>query len=352
MKMKNLEFLFFCCLLFSIINCAVIVKRGVGKIDDFDPYPEVKEIVEKNIVNYNYNFYQIFKDGPIFTGEGTAYGNETSNGNCSFPKEEYYSDMMYAALNSKQYDDSFGCGLCAVVVSTNAPYKPIRVRVIDKCPECKHGDLDFSDKAYKALTNESPGRVKITWSLIPCDISIASYPALVKSDSKIKFKFKTGSTSYWTEIQIYNTRYPVAKCFVKIKNKYIPLKRRDHNYWYREDNSSMGSDPFTFRVELADGSIIDATDVKLKVPDNDEDGVYSSGKQTVTGGTYKSGFWKKLFKTILLILVIILSIGLVLGLSLFIYNKFAKQQLEFSTGKSLPSIPLPKTILNSRSFFS
>jgi len=337
--------------LFCMVKCDLL-KREKGTINDFSDYSKIKNIIENISKDYKYHFNSIFKDGPIYSGEGTAYGSSTNGGSCMFPAKEFYDDMMYAALNNEQYINDLGCGACAVVVSTSNPYKPIRVRIIDRCPECKHGDLDFSDKAYKALTNESPGRVKITWSLIPCDISIASYPALVKSDSKIKFKFKTGSTSYWTEIQIYNTRYPVAKCFVKIKNKYIPLKRRDHNYWYREDNSSMGSDPFTFRVELADGSIIDATDVKLKVPDNDEDGVYSSGKQTVTGGTYKSGFWKKLFKTILLILVIILSIGLVLGLSLFIYNKFAKQQLEFSTGKSLPSIPLPKTILNSRSFFS
>ncbi|ORX85080.1 hypothetical protein BCR32DRAFT_290936 [Anaeromyces robustus] len=347
--MKYLKKILLNTLLFSVIQCDLL-KREKGSIDDFSDYSKIKDLIEDISKDYDNSFNTIFKDGPIYKGEGTAYGSSTNGGSCMFPAKEFYKDMMYAALNNDQYINDLGCGACAVVISTSRPYKPIRVRIIDRCSECKHGDLDFSDKAYKALTNESPGRVKITWSLIPCDISIESYSALVQPDSKIKFKFKTGSTSYWTEFQIYNTRYPVAKCSVKIKDKYISLKRRDHNYWYREDNSSMGSGSFTFKVELADGTIIDATDVELKVPDNDEDGVYSTGKQTVTGGTKKSSFWKKLFKTILLIIIIILVVGFTLGLSIILYNKYARQKIEASTGKSLPPIPVPKSILNSRSF--
>jgi expansin (peptidoglycan-binding protein) len=323
MKMKNLISLFFCSLLFSVINCAVLEKRGVGKINDFDPYPEVKKDVEKNIANYKYNFYQIFKDGPIFTGEGTAYGNETSNGNCSFPKDEYYSDMMYAALNSKQYDDSFGCGLCAVVVSTNAPYKPIRVRVIDKCPECKHGDLDFSDIAYKALTNKEPGRKKITWALIPCDIDIAGYPALVKPGSDVRFQFKHGSTNSWTEIKVYNSRYPIAKVAVKIGDKFVDLTRSSYNYWYRKGQPGLGAGPFDFRVELADGSIVNASGVEFKPQKNDEDSIFSVGKkQTVTGSTGKIGYIKRLIKTIFQAIIIIVVVIVIATLVVLVYNKF------------------------------
>jgi len=94
--------------LIPLVSCGVIVKRGVGSIDDFTPYPDVKKVVEANIKDYNYNFYSIFKDGPIYTGEATAYGMETTGGNCSFPKDEYYQDMMYAALNSKQYINDLG----------------------------------------------------------------------------------------------------------------------------------------------------------------------------------------------------------------------------------------------------
>jgi len=105
--MKYIKNLFVNSLLFSFTSCHLI-KRGTGSIDDFTPYPEVKKIIEENTKNYRYNFYSIFKDGPIYTGDATAYGSEKSDGNCSYPTDSYYDDMMYAALNSKQYKDDMG----------------------------------------------------------------------------------------------------------------------------------------------------------------------------------------------------------------------------------------------------
>jgi len=330
--------------LIPLVSCGVIVKRGVGSIDDFTPYPDVKKVVEANIKDYNYNFYSIFKDGPIYTGEATAYGMETTGGNCSFPKDEYYQDMMYAALNSKQYINDLGCGMCAVVVSTEAPYKPIRVRVIDKCPECKHGDLDLSDKAYKALTNKDPGRKKITWALIPCDVDIAGYPALVKPGSDVKFQFKSGSSASWTEIKVYNTRYPVSKLEVKVKDKYVRLTRRNYNYWYRKGEPGLGNGPFDFRVVLADGSFIDVKGVEMKVQKSDEDSIFSTGKQSVTGPTGKKGWFGRLIKTIFLTIVIVIIIGIVILIALFIYNKIQKYKMNT---KGLSSTPYNKETLNT-----
>lgn len=100
--------------LISLVSCGVIVKRGTGSIDDFTPYPDIKKVIEANTVNYGYNFYSIFKDGPIYTGDATAYGMETTGGNCSFPKDEYYQDMMYAAINSKQYLNDLGNNLIII----------------------------------------------------------------------------------------------------------------------------------------------------------------------------------------------------------------------------------------------
>ncbi|KAL6598771.1 hypothetical protein LY90DRAFT_392871 [Neocallimastix californiae] len=280
--MKFLNNLIVNSLLLSIAKCGVI-KRSTGNISDFSSYSGISELIQANRAS----FQGIFKDGPIYSGEGTAYGSATNGGNCLFPKEEYYKDMMYAALNHEQYINDLGCGACALVVSTSNPYKPIRIRVIDQCPECKHGDLDFSDKAYKALTNQSPGRVKITWALIPCDIAVGEYPPLVSPGSDIKFQFKTGSSATWTEVQVFNTRYPVAKFEAKVNGNYVELKRRDYNYW--SNGAGLGAGPFDFRVTLADGSVIDATGVEFAIQSNDEDGTAASGRQTVSGGSKSSG---------------------------------------------------------------
>ena len=266
-----------------LLNTIYFIFSKVGNIADFSDYPELQKIILKYSDDYESKFKTIFKDGPIYSGDGTAYGDSTNGGNCLFPKEEYYDDMMYAALNHDQYMDDMGCGLCALVVSTSNPYNPIRIRILDQCPECEHGSLDFSDKAFKALTNMDPARVKITWALIPCDIDIAEYPALVEKNSDIKFQFKSGSTQFWFQVEVYNTRYPVSLVEMKINDEFVKMERERYNYWKRpeENGVDIGNGPYTFRVTLADSTVILAEDVEMVVPADDEDDDFSSGTQTI-----------------------------------------------------------------------
>jgi len=254
---------------FSLINAFIaLASAKVGDINDFKDYPGIIELIEANTVDYAKNFIHTFTDGPIYSG------------NCLFPKEEYYEDMMYAALNNEQYNEDLGCGLCAVVVSTSNPYKAIRIRVIDQCPECEHGSLDFSDIAFKALSNKSPDRIKITWALIPCDVDVNEFPALVPKDAELKFQFKTGSTEFWGEVEVYNSLYPVVKVDFLQNGEYVSLYRRAYNYWALQ-SGGFGSGPYTFRVTLADNTIIEAKNVEMVIPSSDEGDEYSSGTQTI-----------------------------------------------------------------------
>ena len=264
---------------FILLTAISLIFAAVGDISAFDDYPEIQDIIKTYSKNYKSKFTKIFTDGPIYSGDGTAYGSPTNGGNCLFPKDEYYKDMMLAAINHDQYIDDLGCGLCAVVVSTSNPFKPIRVRVLDRCPECAHGSLDFSDKAFKALTNMDPARVKITWALIPCDVEIEDYPPLV-TNPNIKFQFKTGSSQWWFQVQIFNTRYPVAAVEMKVNGQFVSLNRAVHNYWVKPDGA-VGSGPYTFRVTLADSSLYVAENVEMAVPDDDEGDTFSTGNQIV-----------------------------------------------------------------------
>ena len=267
--------------LILLLSAISLILSGTGNIGDFEAYKDVKDLVEKYSKDYSTKFTRIFKDGPIYTGDGTAYGMSTNGGNCLFPKDEYYNDMMYAAINQDQYMTDLGCGLCAVAVSTSNPYKPVRVRIIDRCPECEHGSLDFSDKAFKAMTNMNPARVKISWALIPCDVEVAGYPALVEPNSNIKFQFKTGSSQWWFQVQIFNTRYPVAAVEMKVGGSFVGMNREAHNYWVKPDGN-VGAGPYTFRVTLADGSVVLAENVQMAVSGDDEDDTFSTGTQTVS----------------------------------------------------------------------
>jgi len=275
-----------------ISSLVTIASAGVGNISAFSKYPGIVDLIQANTKNYSSNFKNTFVDGPIYSGDGTAYGDATSGGNCLFPKKEYYKDMMYAALNNKQYNIDMGCGLCALVVSTSDPYKAIRVRIIDQCPECEHGSLDFSDKAFKALSGKDPARIKITWALIPCDIDVNEYPALVKPDSPIKFQFKSGSTEFWGEVEVFNTRYPVAKVDFLSGGSYVSLYRRAYNYWAL-NSGGFGKGPYTFRVTLADSTVIEAKGVTMALPavaGDDEGDHFSTGTQTIVKkGSTSSG---------------------------------------------------------------
>jgi len=275
----------------SLISSFIAVaSAAVGNISAFSNYPGMVDLIQANTKNYKSNFKYTFVDGPIYSGDGTAYGDATNGGNCLFPKKEYYNDMMYAALNNKQYNLDMGCGLCALVVSTSDPYKAIRVRIIDQCPECEHGSLDFSDKAFKALSNKAPARIKITWALIPCDIDVNEWPALVKPNSPIKFQFKTGSTQFWGEVEVFNTRYPVAKVEFLSNGSYVELSRRAYNYWSLK-SGGFGAGPYTFRVTLADDTVIEAKGVEMVIPGDDEGAECSTGTQTIIrqGSTSSGG---------------------------------------------------------------
>ena len=263
---------------FILLAAISLILAARGDISAFDNYPEIKQIIETYSQDYEDKFTKIFKDGPIYSGDATAYGMPDGGGNCLFPKEEYYNDMMLAAINHEQYVDDLGCGLCAVVVSTSNDFQPIRVRILDQCPECAHGSLDLSDKAFKALTNMNPSRVKITWALIPCDVEIAGYPALVEKGSKIKFHFKSGSSQWWFQVQIFNTKYPVASVEVEMNGEFVALSRELHNYWSKPDGD-VGPGPYTFRVTLANSEVIVARNVEMVVPSNDEGPDYSTGQQ-------------------------------------------------------------------------
>ena len=255
-----------------------LILSATGDISAFDRYSSVKAAVLQYTSGFSGKFNKIFRDGPFYSGDGTAYGMPTNGGNCLFPKAEYYKDMMFAAINKPQYTDDMGCGLCAVAVSTSHPMAPIRVRIIDQCPECAHGSLDFSDKAFKAMTGMDPARVKITWALIPCDVDIAGYPALVQKGSPIKFQFKTGSSQWWFQVQVFNTVYPVAAVECKVGGQYKPMRRENHNYWVKPDGDA-GAGPFSFRVTLADSTVILADGVQMAVPGDDEGADFSTGTQ-------------------------------------------------------------------------
>ena len=61
---------------------------------------------------------------------------------------------------------SSNCGRCVDV--TGPKGSATQVVIIDVCPECAHGDLDFDLATFELIADQIDGRVQITWQFVDC----------------------------------------------------------------------------------------------------------------------------------------------------------------------------------------
>jgi expansin (peptidoglycan-binding protein) len=177
--------------------------------------------------------------GPVYTGEGTFYG-ATGEGNCSY---EATSDRMIAAMNETDYQNSQACG--AHVDVTGPTGKQVTVKIVDRCPKCRPGDIDLSKEAFAELAASSTGRIKISWRLLS--------PAL---PGPVAYKYKDGSSQHWCAIQVRNHRNPVRSVEVLIDGRWKSLPRQMDNYFLSSDGKGCGG---TLRVtDIYDHKLIDS----------------------------------------------------------------------------------------------
>jgi expansin (peptidoglycan-binding protein) len=185
-------------------------------------------------------------DGAKRQGEGTYY-DATGAGNCSFPASP--GDLMVGAMNQTDYENSAACGACAEV---QGPQGQATVRIVDRCPECKPGDIDLSPMAFEKLAPLEKGRIPISWRYIACPVQ-----------GPLVYHFKEGSNAWWTAVQIRNHRFPIAK--VEYKNPqgaFVPVERLEYNYFV--EPAGMGPGPYTFRVTDVLGNVVEDTGIPFQ----------------------------------------------------------------------------------------
>ena len=68
---------------------------------------------------------------------------------------------------------------------------------------------------------------------------------------------------------------------MKVGGAFKPMSRVAHNYWVKPDGD-VGAGPYSFRVTLADSTVVNADGVQMVAPADDEDGDFSTGTQTVS----------------------------------------------------------------------
>jgi len=177
------------------------------------------------------------------SGEATYYDADGS-GNCSFDKSP--NDLMVAALNATQYAKASVCGACMRV--TGAKGAAV-VRIVDKCPGCRaNGGIDLSREAFAAVDEPSRGRVAVTLEPVSCAVAGA-----------LAFRFKEGSSKYWTAIQVRNHRLPIKSVEWEKGGAWQPMERADYNYFVA--SSGVGDQPggLRLRITASDGQSVTET---------------------------------------------------------------------------------------------
>jgi len=177
---------------------------------------------------------------PIYTGEGTYYDFANGDGACMFGPSP--NDMLVAAMNAPDYQNASVCG---EYVQVYGPKGQVTVRIVDLCPECKAGDLDFSPQAFAQIADLPQGRVDISWQVISPELN-----------GPIAYHFKDGSNQWWTAVQVRNHRNPVAKLeYLNSSGEWVSVPRTSYNYFV-QTKPGMGPGPYTFRVTDAYGNVL------------------------------------------------------------------------------------------------
>lgn len=175
------------------------------------------------------------------SGIATFY-DATGEGSCSFDASP--NDLDVVALNLPEFAKAASCGSCIRVQGAKGA---VTVRVTDSCPGCEQNHLDLSAQAFKKIDDPVKGRVKITYQTVACDVS-----------GNMSYRYKEGSSQYWTAIQVRNHRLPVAKLEVKKNGAYVELPRTDYNYFV--DAKGAGKQPqLDIRITAADGQVVEDT---------------------------------------------------------------------------------------------
>jgi expansin (peptidoglycan-binding protein) len=160
--------------------------------------------------------------GRTHSGEATHYG-ATGEGNCLLDRS---SDLMVAAMNATEYENSQACG---AYIEVTGPRGTVTVKIVDQCPGCKPGDIDFSPQTFARIADPVAGRVRISWRLLS--------PAL---RGPVAYRYKEGSNQWWCGIQVRGHRNPVRTMESLVNGGWQRLARQSYNYFVSPDGSGCG----------------------------------------------------------------------------------------------------------------
>ncbi|KAL4451678.1 hypothetical protein ABPG75_007340 [Micractinium tetrahymenae] len=187
----------------------------------------------------------------VFSGDGTAYSEAVdgtgANFACSYRYLNPYFSTNFVAINKAMWDNGNACGKCitAWCVDDRCPVKGKKVtaQVVDLCPECKEGDVDFSIPMYRDVTGSWPNRLSVSWQWTDCS-------DMVQGD--IMITPKDGINPQWQAFYFANAKYPLQA--VRLNGQ--DLQRSEFQFWV---HAAPLSTPATFEFQAVNGATVSAT---------------------------------------------------------------------------------------------
>ncbi len=164
------------------------------------------------------------------------------------------ADRLFAAGRMDTvYMASAACGACFRVTGELGS---VVLPVIDSCPitgrdvDCSvsGASLDLSPQAFDRIAPRAKGKVPVTFEPVSC-------PAT----GNLKFRFKEGSSVYWTGIQVRNHRVPVAKLEYKRAGAWVAINRVDYNYFIVQTGVGAQPNGLQLRITGSDGQVVEDT---------------------------------------------------------------------------------------------
>lgn len=190
------------------------------------------------------------------SGEGTFYDSiaGTASGNCGIFIPA--NDFMYCALNTIDYNNANACG---GYIEVFGPKGSVVLHVVDRCPECKEGDVDMTEQAFAIIDEPINGRIPITWKFVENP-----------KEENVVIKFKEGSSKYHVEVQLSQIRYPITTLEYLDNGVWITMERKLYNFFVEPKGIES---PMSLRATSVTGDQLIFENIDLIIGSQD------SGKQ-------------------------------------------------------------------------
>lgn len=97
------------------------------------------------------------------SGDGTYY--DTGLGACGITStdSDYIVAISHVLFDAQGVANPNNNPLCGKKINAHYGGKSVTVTVVDRCPGCEEGSLDFSPSAFNQLADFDLGRIPITW---------------------------------------------------------------------------------------------------------------------------------------------------------------------------------------------